>query len=115
MNKKSTFMHRAIYIALAAISTLTFSNCVDEISTEARYTFTGNTVASYLEENEEYFSSFIEILKRGERFSLMKAYGTYTCFAPTNDAIARYLFEQDSIYQATKDTEKVIDNGIHSP
>lgn len=111
MNYKNTICS----LLLATVTVLGLSSCKDEIAEEARYTFTGNTVASYLEKNSEYFSSFIEILKRGGRFSLMKAYGTYTCFAPTNEAIDRYLFEQDSIYQATKDTEKPIDNGIYSP
>ena len=115
MNKRISLLRKAPRMILVAFAAFTFGSCTDEISTEARYTFTGNTVASYLEENEEYFSSFIEILKRGERFSLMKAYGTYTCFAPTNEAVAQYLYEQDSIYWATKDTDKPIDNGIHSP
>ena len=96
---------------------VTVSSCVDVIDMSNRYTFTGKTVAQYLEENEETFSDFIYILKRGEKFNLMKAYGTYTCFAPTNDAVERYLFEQDSIYRASllPDSKKVIWTGITSP
>ena len=102
-------------MALAAIATMALSGCKDYIDEGSRYTFTGHTVASFLEENEETFSSFIDILKRGERFSLMRAYGQYTCFAPTNEAIDRYLFEQDSIYWATKDSKNPIWTGITSP
>lgn len=122
MKKRTTILHSACCMALAVAATFTFNSCKDEIATEARYTFTGNTIGSYLEANSDYFSNFIEILKRGERFNLMKAYGTYTCFAPTNEAVTRYLREQDSIYQATKKLHeetngevKIIDNGIHSP
>ena len=102
-------------MVLAAIATMALSGCREYIDEGSRYTFKGHTVASFLEENEETFSSFIEILKRGERFNLMRAYGEYTCFAPTNDAIERYLFEQDSIYWATKDSKNPIWTGITSP
>ncbi|MBR4998037.1 MAG: fasciclin domain-containing protein [Bacteroidaceae bacterium] len=106
---------------MAAIATIALSGCKDYIDEGSRYTFTGHTVASFLEENEEVFSSFIEILHRGGRLSLMKAYGQYTCFAPTNDAVSRYLFEQDSIYWASVEANKldpsndIIWTGVTSP
>ena len=83
------------------IATVCMIGCEEHIEESTRYTFTGHTIASFLEENEEIYSSFIEILERGGRLNLMKAYGQYTCFAPTNDAISHYLFEQDSIYRAS--------------
>lgn len=120
MNKRISFLRKASYMMLIAFTAFTLGSCRDEISTEARYTFTGHTVASYLEENEEYFSLFIEILKRGERFSLMKAYGTYTCFAPTNEAVERFVREQYHIYDSTtvSDKENIytdIITGIYTP
>ena len=89
------------YFAIAAAAIMALGSCREEIGDEARYTFVGHTIASFLEENKEVYSSFIDILDRSGRLSLMKAYGQYTCFAPTNDAIARYLYEQDSIYWAS--------------
>lgn len=80
--------------------------------------FVDHTVGSFLEENKEIYSSFIEILTRGGYLNLMKAYGEYTCFAPTNDAIDRYLFEQDSIYQASlvdDNPNDIVWTGITSP
>ena len=111
---KRVKLYRNIVAALLVGGCLGMSSCVEEIDKGNRFTFIDDTVASFLEDSED-FSSFIYILKRGGRFSLMQAYGTYTCFAPTNDAIARYLVEQDSIYWATKDTEKPINTGITSP
>ena len=87
--------------ALICVTILTLTNCVERIDESTRYTFTGHTVASFLEEHEDVYSSFIEILNRGGRLNLMKAYGQYTCFAPTNEAVERFLFEQDSIYKAS--------------
>ncbi|MBQ2436028.1 MAG: fasciclin domain-containing protein [Bacteroidaceae bacterium] len=102
-------------IAMLALLVMVLCGCKEHIDDEARYTFVGHTIASYLQENEEVYSSFIEILTRGECFSLMKAYGEYTCFAPTNDAIARYLREQDSIYWATLALGDPVWTGITSP
>ena len=92
---------------MAAMVAIALSGCKDYIDEGSRYTFTGHTVASYLEDNEEIYSSFIEILRRGGRLSLMKAYGEYTCFAPTNDAVEKYLFEQDSIYWNSVEANKI--------
>ena len=110
MRKKSL-----LYLFAAA---LVFGSCKEEIADDTRYTFVGDTVASFLESNEEVYSSFIEILRRGERFNLMKAYGQYTCFAPTNDAIDKFLYEQDSIYRASLVDENEADfvwTGVTSP
>ncbi len=105
-------------IALAAIAIMALSGCKEYIDEGARYTFTGHTIASFLEENEDIYSSFIDILKRGDRLNLMKAYGQYTCFAPTNEAIARYLYEQDSIYRASlvdDNPNDIVWTGVTSP
>ncbi len=105
-------------IALATIAIMALCGCREHIDEGARYTFTGHTIASFLEENEEIYSSFIDILDRGGRLNLMKAYGQYTCFAPTNDAIARYLYEQDSIYRASlvdDNPNDIVWTGVTSP
>lgn len=115
------------YIRTAAVgfAALTvFSSCQEQIDEGARFTFVGNTIATYLQSLPEC-SHFVEILTNGECIGLMKAYGQYTCFAPTNEAVERFLYEQDSIYHAsvkkheeTKGTPnefKIIDTGIYSP
>lgn len=89
---------KKIAVGVAAIALL--GSCQDRIEEGARYTFVGNTVATYLQSLPEC-SHFVEILTRGECLGLMKAYGQYTCFAPTNEAVERFLFEQDSIYWAS--------------
>ncbi len=102
-------------VAIVVIA-LTANSCKEEIDTSNRYTFTGHTIASFLSEHEDMFSSFISILQRGGKYNLMRAYGTYTCFAPTNEAIDRYLFEQDSIYKESlkPGSKKVIWTGVTS-
>ena len=104
---------KGILCLLTAIAIL--GGCKEEIEESTRYTFIGQTVASFLEDNEELYSDFLYILRRGERLSLMKAYGQYTVFAPTNDAVTRYLFEQDSIYRTTLEEGNPVWTGITSP
>lgn len=105
-------------VGLAAMMVL--NSCQEQIDEGARFTFVGNTIATYLQ-GEPECSDFVEILTRGECIGLMKAYGQYTCFAPTNEAIERFLVEQDSIYWASveknekdPDLYKVVET-IHSP
>lgn len=92
-------------------------SCVEEIDMSNRYTFRGMTVSDFLNEHDDLFSHFIYILRRGGCYGLMDAYGTYTCFAPSNEAIERYLVEQDSIYRASllPGSKKVVWTGITSP
>ena len=80
---------RTAAMSLAAVTIL--NSCQEQIDEGARFTFVGNTIATYLQSIPEC-SDFVEILTKGECIGLMKAYGQYTCFAPTNEAVARFLF-----------------------
>ncbi len=68
----------------------TMASCSDEPDTSNYYTFTGQMVSDYLQNNQN-FSKFATILDRAGMMKQMSAYGSYTCFAPTNEAIDRYL------------------------
>ena len=72
--------------------------CTEDIDTSSRYVFTERTIASYLEDHPQ-FSEYVRLLKEQKVsdvsettvYQLLTAYGYYTCFAPTNDAIQLYL------------------------
>ena len=72
--------------------------CTEEIDTSNRYTFTEETILSYLEKHEQY-SEYVQLIKQVEVSSvsestiaqLLSARGHFTCFAPTNEAIQLYL------------------------
>ena len=126
---KSIFFKKHLIIAILAATA--FCACSDDIDQSNRYTFTGETVADYLQNREETYSSFIQILKKAHIgkssasniLALLSTYGSYTCFAPTNNAVERFLIEHDSIYwenvralEAGEITKKDFhDTGIHSP
>ena len=50
-------------------------------------------LVGYLEKHPETYSEFIKVLEKSGTSAYMNAYGTYTMFAPTNDAIKIYLQE----------------------
>ncbi len=59
------------------------------------YTTTTDTnITSYLEKYPEKFSEFRKVLDLTGNASFLNAYGAYTLFAPTNDAIKLYLTEK---------------------
>ena len=74
-------------------------SCSEEIDKSSRYTFTGNTIISYLEEYPETYSEYSALLNivpvsdfsDSKVSQLLSARGNYTCFAPTNEAIHDYL------------------------
>ena len=103
---------KLVVIAIASVWAL--SSCQEHIEEGARFTFVGKTIATYLEADKDQYSSFVEILTRGECLGLMKAYGQYTCFAPTNKAVENFLKEQDSIYWASVAAGDTIDTGVYS-
>lgn len=74
-------------------------SCTEEIDTSSRYTFTGNTILSYLENHPDDYSEYCTLLgqvnisdfSESKVNQLLTARGNYTCFAPTNEAIQNYL------------------------
>lgn len=81
----------------------TFAACTEEIDMSARYTFTEETVLSFLEKQER-FSDYVRMLgevtisKQSESTveQLLSARGHFTVFPPSNEAIQEYL---DSLQQ----------------
>ena len=71
-----------------------FTACWEEIHPGTYYTFSGKTVASDLAENPDY-SEFVKVLQRAGIWNDLSTYGNNTCFAPNNDAIARFLEERE--------------------
>ena len=83
--------------AIAVTANLAIS-CSDDPGAENYYTSTKEYASDYLTNNSGKFSKFIEILNRatGEKgtyrlMDLLGTYGSYTVFAPTNEAIDAFL------------------------
>ena len=73
-------------------------SCKEQVDTSARYVFTSDCVMSYLEKHSAY-SEYVRILKitpisirsKSTVGELLTARGHYTVFAPTNEAIEKFL------------------------
>jgi uncharacterized surface protein with fasciclin (FAS1) repeats len=76
------------------------------VSDDAFYTFSGNTVASFCEENQE-LSVFHQLIQDADYGSLLSLYGHYTVFAPTNAAFATYFSTQGITYEDLSKEDKI--------
>lgn len=116
---KNSFYNKMKSLAIILATGLAgvFTSCSDDIMPENRYTFTGETIASHLEARPEY-SRFCEVLSKakigsedaGSLLKTLSTYGSYTCFAPNNEAIDKFLTEQYSIYQGQLSEQEFIDS-----
>lgn len=92
---------RMFAIGMASVGLSLFTGCNPEPDESDLFTATGETVADYIKRKSE-LTSFDYILNRVGLDRNLASYGEYTCYAPTNDAVAMYL---DSLYN---DAEAVI-------
>ena len=87
-------IQRKAFILLFAVP-FVIMGCSENIDESNLYTFTGETIEDYLANREDQFGNFNYLLKRIGYDKILSAYGTYTCFAPTNEAVIHYI---DSLY-----------------
>jgi len=88
--KKKT--QKKFYLLILIVSQIGWISCVDnEPIVQGYYTFTGETVSSYLDNPKKDFSQFVKILKRANMFDQLSTYGEFSCFAPNNLAIDSFL------------------------
>lgn len=84
--------------------------CSEDIDESNLYTFTNVTIEEYIQKHKGTFGLFDSIVKKGGYFGLLSAYGKYTCFLPTNNAVTEYLKEKYNDSDA-----KVLHNGMTAP
>ena len=115
--------NKSLYFLLAAALLMGIASCVDNDVKDgdaSYYSATKQTAAEFLAEHPEKYSMYIELLQRakpmqteGENvsnyYSMLGTYGTYTVYAPDNEAMKTYLAENgfesiQSIPERTCDT-----------
>lgn len=84
-------MKKGIIIGMAIVSAL--ASCSDDPGAENYYTAKGDMANTYLSNNPDLYGEFVQIIQKSNivSFDLLGTYGSYTVFAPTNDAIDTYL------------------------
>ncbi len=88
-------MKKIIFITGAFLIAFGFVSCVDDEVEAGFEDMTRLTVYDYIVENEDDFSSFLSILKKGGLDKTLSAYNPhglgYSLFLPDNDAVRRYV------------------------
>src|SRR5262245_60173648 len=89
MIKNTFFKKNPITILLGLLMSIVVFQCDDpDID---RNTTEEVVITGYFENNPNEFSEFMKILQLSGNSGFLGAYGTYTCFAPTNEAVQLYL------------------------
>ena len=93
------FIHKiGVLMAGVTLGVSTFTSCSEQIDDSNLYTFTGETVIDYLR-SDSTLSDIAKISDYAGMSDRLSAYGTYTCFAPTNKAVEKYV---QSLYDDAK-------------
>lgn len=93
--KPFNIVHRKNIIALVPVLlmviTIMFSSCEKDMAGKIYQVSDQKMLDEILESKKDSLSSFLQIIDISGLRGTVHAYGTYTLFAPTNDAIARYF------------------------
>lgn len=87
---------------VALVSLFALCSCKEDIDISNRYVFKEETCVAYLQRHADVYSEYVDLLYRvpvsivskSTVGQLLSARGNYTVFAPTNDAIHRFLEQQ---------------------
>lgn len=97
MKKITDMILRCLRFSIVLLFTLYISSCDDDPGTEHYYIMSKLYASDYLKCNSD-FSKFVEVLNRAtgpngnlRLMDLLGTYGSYTVFAPTNDAMDKFL------------------------
>ena len=102
---KSINFYKNLILAafMALFAQAAFISCDDDPGADSYYTTKAEYAADFLM-NRDKFSEFTAIVQRSKMLDLLGTWGSYTVFAPTNDAIEKYLHSKGltSIVQLTQ-------------
>lgn len=91
MKLRLTFLGFLRTVLVLGVLGFVLKSCTEQQYAEE--TDTTVNILGYLEQNPEQFSEFLRILEITDNDVFIGTYGTYTFFAPTNEAVENYLQE----------------------
>ncbi|MDH8701119.1 putative surface protein with fasciclin (FAS1) repeats [Dysgonomonadaceae bacterium PH5-43] len=111
MMKNVKFKSAAFAITLFGflLVSLGFSSCEDSVK-DGIGTIESVQVSDYLAdpENAHLYSEFVTLIKAAGMFDLLNAYGVYTCFVPTNEAIQAYYDANETSFEELTDSARLV-------
>lgn len=97
MKVQTIYRMRIVPVLLyCSIVAFILQGCIidSDVVGDSFYTFTGNTVGSYLEKDTANYTEFWSAVKKAGLGDLLKSYNQYTCFAPNDTAMQKYYYSQ---------------------
>ena len=85
--------HNLLWIILIVVSLLGLNRC--DYPFQKTSVVEDLLIGEYFEEHADTFSVLAEVLNRTNNMAFLKAYGEYTCFAPTNNAFRDFFISKD--------------------
>lgn len=103
--KKNIFKISLAAFVLAVFQTGFLTSCQDDMAAESYYTFTGETMSDFLDNNPN-FSLFNQIVERAGRKAFLASRGTRTLFPAINEGVQAFLDENgySSVEDITPDS-----------
>lgn len=88
--KKSVIGFSLISLLLAIVLHLGFSSCTDPMQGKTFLTSDEVMIDEYVTNTDTSMTNFLSMIENVGLFGMIHAYGTYTCFFPTNSAVSAY-------------------------
>ena len=88
MNMKNSVL-LSIFVGILALCFL--NACEDSLEGTVYRTSDEQMLDEYMEDSRNQLTDFLKIIDMSDYRGMLHAYGTYTCMAPTNSAVQRYM------------------------
>ena len=98
--KKNNFKISFAVLILAVLQMGHLTSCQDDMAADSYYTFTGETMSDFLDNNPN-FSLFNQIVERAGRKAFLSSRGTRTLFPAVNEGVQAFLDENG--YRSVED------------
>jgi uncharacterized surface protein with fasciclin (FAS1) repeats len=99
-------MVRTLKNTVLILSLIVFTACINDDYDKNYTTFEEDVIITFLQNDEgNRYSEFLEWLKISGMDNLLSAYGAYTVFAPTNEAINKYYTENNTSREQMSDVD----------
>ncbi|MCD8261248.1 MAG: fasciclin domain-containing protein [Bacteroides sp.] len=102
-----------IILLFSGITWMYLTSCKDELEDTLYRTSDDQTIVEYLENEENGLTDFLALAERAKCRGMLQAYGTYTCFVPTNEALQRYFRENALTLETISQEDAQALVGIH--
>lgn len=97
--------YRLPWMIVTLIGAFGFYSCDLEYPHESTRVTDDVLIGEYLEQHSDTFSVFATLLNETGNMAFLKAYGEYTCFAPTNNAFKKYFTDKGLATESTSNED----------